>query len=71
MATHQIDHLKEAAAYEMARNIYQYWSNKGYHIEARVYKIRGGKAEHAAYGVKTNLINGLPPDHILHKEMFK
>jgi hypothetical protein len=71
MAMQQTDHLKEAAAYEMARNIYQYWSSKGYHIEARVYKIRGGKEGHSAYGVRTNLINGLPPDHALHKEMFK
>jgi len=72
MSRTQRDFLTEAGANELAYRVRRHWLEQGYHVDATVHKARGWgenrKSTSAVFGVKSNLINGLPLDHALHKK---
>jgi hypothetical protein len=64
------DHSSKDGAHKLAREIERYWREKGStKIEAWVEpgaKIDGNQStsHNARFDVRTNLVNGLPPDFI-------
>jgi hypothetical protein len=63
--TNQIDHMTEQGAKDLSYKIRFYWAQQGYYITTEVVRVRVASSHNgkSAYGVKSNLINGLPRDH--------
>jgi hypothetical protein len=70
----QRDWLTEANANELSFKIRLYWLERGYHVDATIYKARGSretsKSTDTAYGVKSNMVNGLPRSHPAHGGLY-
>jgi hypothetical protein len=61
----QEDWLSETGATKLAARITHYWTSRGYNVTVTVENVRrkkpGGHVS-AAYGIKSDLIGGLPMD---------
>jgi hypothetical protein len=53
------NHLSHAGAVELARRLRRYWLDLGFNIRTDVETLPGKHAQF--YGVRSNLVNGLPP----------
>lgn len=52
------DLFSKRGARLLAEVIMKYWKNRGYHVFAEGYPMSGN------WGVRSNLVNGLPPKHL-------
>jgi hypothetical protein len=56
---------------EIARRIERWWLDRGYRIETRVIRIavpNEAESRHPVHGVRSNLVNGLPPPSCRHHD---
>lgn len=60
------DLFSKTGARLLARVITEYWLNRGYHVLAEGYPMGfgAGNWNTGNWGVRSNLVNGLPPKHL-------
>ncbi len=62
MANYTFDAYSQFGAQHLANEINQFWFDKGHrNVKAEAYII-DSKAAKIEYGVRSNLVNGLPPE---------
>lgn len=55
-----IDGLSESGSIKLADYIREYWSSRGYKVDVRI--DYASAKDHRIYCVRSNLVNGAPPD---------